>query len=83
MLRREDKQLKQHYYVRNLLTEIRLMNLYQMTRLTKYCRVKFACIIVSHTLDLYYHAHCSIAYLACCADSSGIVILCDSEVKKC
>ena len=29
-----------------------------------------------------YHAHCSIAYLACCADMGGIVISCDSEVKK-
>ena len=32
---------------------------------------------------MYYHAHCSIAYLACCADMGGIVIPCDSEVKKC
>ena len=32
---------------------------------------------------MYYHAHCSIAYLACCADISGIVISCDREVKKC
>ena len=31
---------------------------------------------------MYYHAHCSIAYLACCADIGGIVISCDSEVKK-
>ena len=31
---------------------------------------------------MYYHAHCSVAYLACCADMGGIVISCDSEVKK-
>ena len=31
---------------------------------------------------MYYHAHCSIAYLACCADMGGIVISCYSEVKK-
>ena len=54
-----------------------------MTRPTKFCRVKFACTIVYHTLVVYYHAHCSIAYLACCADMGGIVISCDSEVKKC
>ena len=59
------------------------MNLYNMKRRTKDCRVKFACTIVYHTLVVYYHAHCSIAYLACCADMGGIVISCDSEVKKC
>ena len=59
------------------------MNLYNMTRPTKDCRVKFACTIVHHTLVVYYHAHSSIAYLACCADMGGIVISCDSEVKKC
>ena len=32
---------------------------------------------------MYYHAHCSIAYLVCCADMGGIVITCDSEVEKC
>ena len=31
---------------------------------------------------MYYHAHYSIAYLACCADMSGIVMVCDSESKK-
>ena len=51
------------------------MNLYYMTRPTKFCRVKFACIIVYPTLVVYYHAHCSIAYLACCADMVGIVTL--------
>ena len=30
-----------------------------------------------------YHAHCSIDYLACCADMVGIVISCKSEVKNC
>ena len=54
-----------------------------MTRPTKFCRVKFACIIVYPTLVVYYHAHCSIGYLACCVDMGGIVISCDSEVKKC
>ena len=32
------------------------MNLYNMTRPTKYCRVKFACSIVHHTLVVYYRA---------------------------
>ena len=32
---------------------------------------------------MYYHAHFSIAYLACCADMGGIVISCDSGVNKC
>ena len=32
---------------------------------------------------MYYHALCSIAYLACCADMVGFVIFCDSEVKNC
>ena len=60
------------------------MNLYNMRRRTKYCHVKFACTIVYHTLVVCYHdAHCSIAYLVCCLDISGIVISCDSEVKKC
>ena len=54
-----------------------------MTRPTKDCRVKLVHAIVYHTLDVYSHAHCSIAYLACCADVGGIVISCDSEVKKC
>ena len=54
-----------------------------MTRPTKFCCVKFACTIVYPTLVVYYHAHCSIANLACCADMGGIVISCDSEVKKC
>ena len=58
------------------------MNLYNIRRRTKDCRVKFACTIVCHTLDVYYHAHCFIAYLACCGDMGGIVISCDSEVKK-
>ena len=58
------------------------MNLYYMTTPTKYCRVKFECTTVYHQLVLYYHAHCSIAYLACCADKACIVISCDSEVKK-
>ena len=58
------------------------MNLYNMTRPTKYCRVKLACTVVYHTLVVYYHAHCSIAYMACCDDMGGIVILCDSEVKN-
>ena len=40
-------------------------------------------IYIYYALVVYYHAHCSISYLACCADMSGIVILCDSEVKKC
>ena len=62
---------------------MRLMNFYNMTRPTKYCRVKFACTNVYHTQVLYYDAHCSIAYLACCADMGGIVIFCDGEVKKC
>ena len=31
---------------------------------------------------MYYHADCSIAYLASCADVGGIVISCDSEIKK-
>ena len=57
------------------------MNLYNMRKRTKECRVKFACTIVPHTLVVYCHAHCSIAYLAC-VDMSGIVISCDSEVKK-
>ena len=52
-----------------------------MRKRTKDCRVKFACTIVPHTLVVYYHARCSIAYLAC-GDMSGIVISCDSEVKK-
>ena len=58
------------------------MNLYNMTRRTKHCHVKFAHKIVYHTLVVYYYAHCSIAYLACCADMVGIVISCDIEVKK-
>ena len=32
---------------------------------------------------MYYHAPCSIAYLACCADMGSIVISFHSEVKKC
>ena len=56
--------------------------MYVCIRPTKYCRVKFACTIVNHTLVVYYHDNCSIAYLVCCADMSGIVISCDSEVKK-
>ena len=28
-----------------------------------------------------YHSHCSIPYLACCANMCGIVISSDSEVK--
>ena len=59
------------------------MNLYNMTEQTKCCHVKFACTIGYHTLVVYYHAHCSIAYLACCADMGGIVISSNSEVKKC
>ena len=59
------------------------MNFYNMRQRTKDCGVKFACTIVYDTLVVYYHAHCSIAYLACCADMGGIVISCDSEVKKC
>ena len=54
-----------------------------MTRPTKYCHGKFANTIVYYTLVVYYHDHCSIAYLVCCADMSVIVISCDSEVKKC
>ena len=59
------------------------MNLYYMTRPAKYCRVKFECAIVYCTLVVYYHANCSIAYLAYCSDMGGIVISCDSEVKTC
>ena len=44
--------------------------------------INFACTILYHTQVVYYHAHCCIAYLACCADMGGIVISCDSEVKK-
>ena len=51
ILGREDKQMKQHYYV--TFSEIRLINLYNMTRPAKDCRVKFACTIVNHTLDVY------------------------------
>ena len=58
------------------------MNHYNIRQQRKDCCVKFACTIVPHTLVVYYHAHCSIAYLACCADMGGIVISCDSEVKK-
>ena len=37
--------------------------------------------IVYHTLVVCYHAHCSIAYLACLLIRvGGIVISCDSEV---
>ena len=36
-----------------------------------------------HILLVYYHAPCSIAYLACCADMGGIGITFHSEVKKC
>ena len=57
------------------------MNLYNMMRRTKDCRVKFACTIVYHTLVVYYHAHCSIAYLAC-ADMGGIVKSCDSDTEE-
>ena len=54
-----------------------------MTRRPKYYRVKFASSLVYYTLDVYYHARSSIGYLACCADMDGIVMSCDSEVKKC
>ena len=40
--------------------------------------------IVYHTLVVYYHAHCSIAYLACLLTLvGGIVITCDSKIIKC
>ena len=61
------------------------MNLYNMTRPEKCYRLKFACTRVYHTLVVYYHAYCSIAYLACqacCADMGGIVFSSDSEDKK-
>ena len=58
------------------------MNL-NMRRRTKDGRVKFSCTIVCHTQVVCYHAHFSIVYLACCADMGGIVISCNSEVKKC
>ena len=54
-----------------------------MTRPTKHYRVKYARTIVYHILVVYYHADCSIAYTACCADMDGIIISCDSDVKKC
>ena len=40
-----------------------------------------AILFIYHTLVAYYHAHCSIPYLACfLIRAGGIVISCDSEV---
>ena len=58
------------------------MKFYNMTRPAKYCRAKFSCTIVYHILVVCYHAHCSIAYLACCAHMGGIVTSCTVRSKN-
>ena len=58
------------------------MKVYNTTIPDKDCCVKLCtCHIVYHTLVVYYHAHCSIAYMTCLLIRvGGIVISCDSEV---
>ena len=52
-----------------------------MTTPTKTIVLNSAHAIVYHTLVVCYHAHCSIAYLACLLIRvGGIVISCDSKV---
>ena len=59
MLGKEDKQVKQHYYV----TSSQKLY-YNMTMPAKNSRVIIRSVNFYHTLVMCYHVNCSISYLA-------------------